>query len=306
MASGENLNFFIEASMHKTYPRLALLGCGLMGRLLSHRLLVHGYPLMVYNRTPGKAAALVEAGAQLAATPQDAARDAMAVITVVSDDNALRSVLYGPDGALTGEPVPSLIISLGTHSPDAIIELARMASEHGASLVDAPMSGSVHDAQHGTLGFMVGAEIGDLTRARPVLEAIGAEILHFGMPGTGSSAKLALNLLVGTMARGLGEAIAMLEAQQLSVTHFLTALKGSGLASPLYQRIGERYLQADTSARFSLASLEKDMQLVIAHAQALGVSHDMADAVMKPLRDMDEADKQRDYSALLSWSMRHR
>jgi 3-hydroxyisobutyrate dehydrogenase len=166
------------------------------------------------------------------------------------------------------------------------------------------MSGSVHDAKHGTLGFLVGAEMGDLTRARPVLEAMGAGILHFGMPGTGSSAKLALNLLVGTMARSLGEAIAMLEAQQLSVTQFLAALNGSGLASPLYQRIGEHYLQDDTSARFSLANLEKDMRLVRVHAEALGVSHDMADAVMKPLRDMDDIDKRRDYSALLSWSVR--
>lgn len=290
--------------MRETYPHLALLGCGVMGRLLGHRLLLQGYPLTVYNRTPNKAATLVEAGAQLATTPRDAVRDAAVVIAVVSDDSALRSVLCGSDGVLTEAPAPSMIISLGTHSPDAIIEFARTARESGTGLVDAPMSGSVHDAQHGTLGFLVGAETGDLTRARPVLEAMGAGILHFGMPGSGSSAKLALNLLVGTMARSLGEAIAMLEAQQLSVTQFLAALKGSGLASPLYQRIGERYIQGDTSARFSLANLEKDMRLVMAHAQTLGVSHDMADAVMKPLRDMDEADKQHDYSALLSWPAR--
>jgi 3-hydroxyisobutyrate dehydrogenase len=293
----------METPVRETYPHLALLGCGVMGGLLGHRLLLHGYPLTVYNRTPNKAAALVEAGAQLATTPRDAVRDAAVVIVVVSDDSALRSMLYGPDGVFTGAPAPSLIISLGTHSPDTIIEFARTAKECGSSLVDAPMSGSVHDAQHGTLGFLVGAEMGDLTRARPVLESMGSGILHFGMPGTGSSAKLALNLLVGTMARSLGEAIAMLEAQQLSVTQFLAALNGSGLASPLYQRIGERYLKGDTSARFSLANLEKDMRLVMAHAQALSVSHDMVDIVMKPLRDMDEADKRRDYSALLSWSV---
>lgn len=290
--------------MREAYPHLALLGCGVMGRLLGHRLLLHGHPLTVYNRTPNKAATLVAAGAQSATTPRDAVRDAAVVIAVVSDDSALRSVLCGSDGVLTEAPAPSMIISLGTHSPDVIIEFARTASECGTGLVDAPMSGSVHDAQHGTLGFLVGAETGDLIRARPVLEAMGGGILHFGMPGTGSSAKLALNLLVGTMARSLGEAIAMLEAQQLSVTQFLAALKGSGLASPLYQRIGERYLQGDTSARFSLANLEKDIQLVMAHAQTLGVSHDMADAVMKPLRDMDETDKQHDYSALLSWPAR--
>ena len=290
--------------MREAYPHLALLGCGVMGRLLGHRLLLHGHPLTVYNRTPNKAATLVAAGAQSATTPRYAVRDAAVVIAVVSDDSALRSVLCGSDGVLTEAPAPSMIISLGTHSPDVIIEFARTASECGTGLVDAPMSGSVHDAQHGTLGFLVGAETGDLIRARPVLEAMGGGILHFGMPGTGSSAKLALNLLVGTMARSLGEAIAMLEAQQLSVTQFLAALKGSGLASPLYQRIGERYLQGDTSARFSLANLEKDIQLVMAHAQTLGVSHDMADAVMKPLRDMDETDKQHDYSALLSWPAR--
>lgn len=286
--------------------RIALIGCGLMGTAVGHRLLGLGYPLTVYNRTPGKTASLAGAGASVRATPQDAARHAAVVITVVTDDNALRAVLYGPQGALAGTPVAPLVIDLGTHSPAAISQIAHEAGVRGASLVEAPVTGSLHDAQHGTLGFLVGAQTDHLEMARPLLEALGKSVFHFGLPGTGNSAKLAMNLLVGAMARGLSEAIAMLDAQQLSVPQFLAALDESGLASPLYRRIGERHLQGDSSARFSLANLEKDMLLARAQAQALGVSHDIANAVISRIGQMDAAFKQRDYSALISWQTRDR
>lgn len=281
--------------------RVALIGCGLLGATIGRRLLGVGYPLRIYNRTPGRTTLLADAGALVRATPVDAARDADVVLTVVTDDPALHAVLHGPQGVLTDTRVAPLVIVLGTHSPLAIARLAQEAGARGARLVEAPVTGSLHDAQHGTLGFLVGAQADDLTMARPLLEALGKSVFHFGLPGAGNSAKLAMNLLLGAMAHGLSEAIAMLDAQQLSVPQFLAALDVSGLASPLYRRIGERHLRGDSSARFSLANLEKDLLLARARAQALGVSHGAASAVIDPLGRMDAAFKHRDYSAIIAW-----
>lgn len=282
-------------------PRIALIGCGAMGTPIGHRLIGLGYRLNVYNRSSGKTASLVSAGAQASATPLEAASSCDVIVSAVTDDAAVEDVLFSRFGALSAPGPARMVIELGTHCPLAVTRIAAQAAAQGVGFIEAPMTGSVHDARQGTLGFLVGASPENLELARPLLADMGKEVFHFGLPGTGNQAKLALNLLVGVMAHGLGEAIALLNAQQLSVPTFLAALDGSGLASPLYRRIGERHLQGDTVARFSLANLEKDMLLVRDRAQALGVSHAAASAVIGPLQDMDERVKQRDYSALIGW-----
>ncbi|NHQ83821.1 NAD(P)-dependent oxidoreductase, partial [Chromobacterium vaccinii] len=113
-------------------------------------------------------------------------------------------------------------------------------------------------------------------------------------------AKLALNLLVGVMAGGLGEAIALLRAHGLAVDSFLDALDGSGLASPLYRRLGQRYLDGDHAPRFSLANLEKDLRWECEHALASGLQPRLAPALCRLLGPLDEEAKRRDYSALIA------
>lgn len=275
-----------------------------MGGAIARRLLGLGYPLNVYNRSPGKTRSLARAGAIVHATPLKAARASDVIISVVTDAAAVRDVLFGAGGALRVPHGARLVIELGTHCPEAIGAIAAEVIARGVQLVEAPMTGSVHDALHGRLGFMVGADDSALRKARPLLEEIGRSVFHFGPPGAGNNAKLALNLLVGAMAHGLGEALALLTAQHLSVPSFLDALAGSGLASPLYRRIGERYLLGDSVARFSLANLEKDMLLVRARAQALGVRHAVASAVIRPLACMDDSFKQQDYSSMLAWMVK--
>jgi len=281
-------------------PQVAVIGIGIMGNVLSRRLLELGYPVAVYNRTRSKAEALASAGAQVAATPQQAAAMAEIILTVVSDPSALSAVLFGIDGIVARKGNQRLLIDLGTNEPSAIVELSAKAVTSGFRFLEAPMAGSVHDAQHGSLTFLVGGEEASFESARPFLETLGKTAIRFGPIGCGNTAKLALNLLVGIMAKGLAEAIALLNANGLPVDIFLGALDNSGLASPLFRRIGERYLQRDFSPRFSVSNLDKDIQFLLSTAKAKGLDLPLAAKLASSLADLNPMFRRLDYSVLLA------
>lgn len=282
------------------HARVAIIGTGIMGSALGHRLLDLGYPLDVFNRTGGKALPLEARGARVHPTPRRAAEDASIVLTAVTDAEALSAVLFGSDGIAATPAAGRLLIDVGTNDPVALSRHAAEAAAAGWRFVEAPMTGSVHDAQNGTLRFLVGATDADFVEAEPFLCRLGAAALHLGPVGRGSVAKLALNLLVGVMAKSLAEAVAVLNAARIDVAAFLTALDGSGLASPLYRRIGDRYLAGDFTARFSIANLQKDVHLLHRHATGAGLALPLCAALRDALEGIEEADRGRDYSRLLA------
>ena len=295
MLAGDDLN-----SKEKIFPRVALIGCGVMGTAIGHRLSALGYPLNVYNRTCAKTDTLVKLGATAKQTPQQAAQYADIVLTVVTDDVALNAVLLEPQGVLNNDYTVPLVIDFGTHNPIALSEIAYKVKEHKTLFVEAPLTGSVHDATQGTLSFLVGAEENALSLAKPFLEKLGQTVFHFGLPGSGSIAKLAMNLLIGAMTQGLSEAIAMLNAAHLNIADFLKALNNSGLSSPLYNLIGQRYLENDFAARFSLANLERDVTLARQHAHTLSINSLIASTLAKSFKAIDTQYKNLDYSALIA------
>ncbi|MCD4501659.1 NAD(P)-dependent oxidoreductase [Chromobacterium vaccinii] len=280
--------------------RLALIGCGAMGTALGLRLLGQGWEVRVYNRSQERTAPLRDAGASAHTTPAGAVAGADWVATVLTDSAALRALLFCDQGIASVSAAGRRLVDLGTHQPTQLAALGAEAAAAGWPLVEAPMTGSVHDASHGTLHFLVGGAEADVEWASPLLWALGRGVHHLGGLGAGNTAKLALNLLVGVMAGGLGEAIALLRAHGLAVDSFLDALDGSGLASPLYRRLGQRYLDGDHAPRFSLANLEKDLRWECEHALASGLQPRLAPALCRLLGPLTEEAKRRDYSALIA------
>ncbi|AXE35910.1 NAD(P)-dependent oxidoreductase [Chromobacterium phragmitis] len=280
--------------------RLALIGCGAMGTALGLRMLAQGWTLRVYNRSPERTRPLEAAGASAYRTPAEAASGADWVATVVTDSEALRGLLFSDGGIASAPALGRRLVDLGTHRPDRLADLGAESASRGWPLVEAPMTGSVHDASHGTLHFLVGGEEADVEWASPLLWALGRGVHHLGGLGAGNTAKLALNLLVGAMAGGLGEAVALLRARGLAVDSFLDALDGSGLASPLYRRLGQRYLDGDHAPRFSLGNLEKDLRWEWEHAERSGLKPRLAPALCQLLESLPQADKLRDYSWLIT------
>jgi 3-hydroxyisobutyrate dehydrogenase len=179
--------------------RVAILGLGAMGSRMASRLIDAGLAVTVWNRTPAVAEALARTGARSAATPQAAALGAEVVISMVYDDEASRSVWLDPDdGALGGMSAGGLGIECSTLSPAHVVRLHEAAAAHGVAFLDAPLAGSRPQAEAGQLIFMVGGAVADVTRAEPVLLAMGSAVHRAGEAGAGSVVKLMVNTLFGS------------------------------------------------------------------------------------------------------------
>ncbi|MGV8908841.1 MAG: NAD(P)-dependent oxidoreductase [Propionicimonas sp.] len=253
--------------------RVAMIGLGRMGSGMAGRLLAAGHEVVVANRTPQRAAALVAAGAVLAPSPADAAAGAAAVIAMVSDDEASRAVWQGPDGALAGLERGALAIECSTLSVDWVSELATAAGDAGLRYVDAPVTGLPEAAAAGDLTLLVGADPADLAAARPVLDPLAAQILHFGPVGAGTAYKLIVNLIGAVQIAGVAEGLALAERAGLDLDQVVAALSIGQAASPQVVRNSKRMAAGDPGRDvvFSANLRRKDADYAMRLAAALGV-----------------------------------
>jgi 3-hydroxyisobutyrate dehydrogenase-like beta-hydroxyacid dehydrogenase len=265
---------------------IAVVGLGTMGSRIAGRLLDAGYDVVVWNRTAEKAKPLVERGASLAASPADAAAQSEALITMVTDPAALESV--------TAELAGVTVIQMSTVGP---ADVARLAGKLPA-LLDAPVLGSIGEAESGSLKIFVGGEESLVEQWTPLLSVLG-QPLHVGPVGAGSAAKLVANAtLVGTIGL-LGETLALGEGLGLSRDVVFEVLA----ATPLAQQ-AERRKQAvesnDYPPRFALSLARKDAELIVEAAAAAGVDLRLVPAAGSWLAEAEAAGLGGlDYSAVL-------
>jgi len=226
--------------------RIAFLGTGVMGAGMAARLMAAGHDLSVYNRTVEKTRALVEAGARLCLTPREAAQDADAIFAMVGDDEASENVWLGADGALAGEPVDdALAIECSTLSHDWVEDLADHCAGAGLTYIDCPVTGYPQMAAAGDLTLFVGAGDAELARARPLLELLSTEIIHFGPIGTGTAYKLTVNLMGSVQIAGAAEGLAMAEKAGLDLGTVGYAISKGAAASPQVIRNTERMVAGE-------------------------------------------------------------
>jgi 3-hydroxyisobutyrate dehydrogenase len=242
-----------------------------MGSGMAARILSAGHRLAVWNRRADRAAALGAEGATVAATPREAAARADVVVAMLADDEASRAVWLGPDGALASLGPGAIAIESGTVSPAWIAELALNVTAQGATLLDAPVTGSRTHAASGELRFLVGGPAEALERARPVLAAMGREIVHFGPTGSGARMKLINNFVCGVQAAALAEGVALIEAAGLNRADALGVLTNGAPGSPLVNAVGPRMAKSDYTVNFALALMDKDLRYAIDDAEDFGI-----------------------------------
>lgn len=254
---------------------VAVLGLGTMGTGLATRLVDRGIQVRVWNRTPERAEPLAEAGAFVAPHPADAVEGTSAAICVVADGEALGSVLRGPDGVLSKGPYPGVLICASTVSPEEVLQIAGDIP----SVVDVGMLGNRDHARDGELRLFVGGEEQAFNACRPLLEALGKEVVHLGALGSGMRMKLCLNLLMGIEVQALAEVTELATACGLNRQSVLKTIAGSGFASPVMafksRRLGSgRFEEPD----FRLRLMAKDLMLATKQAAAVGLSLPLATA----------------------------
>ena len=246
---------------------IAFLGLGAMGSRMAANLLKAGHRVTVWNRSPGPAEALALAGARIARTPKEAAAGAACVMVMVRDDEASRQVWLDPaTGALAGMAADALAIDSSTLSPAWVRELGRAVADRGPAFLEAPVSGTLPQAESGQLIYLVGGEPEAFQRAKPLLKAMGPAIHHVGPLGTGALVKLCTNTLLGVQATVLAELIGLLQRAGADAARALEAVAATAVWSPIATRHTRAMLAGDFAPQFPVALIEKDFRYAVAAA----------------------------------------
>src|ERR1700761_1730159 len=220
--------------------RVAFIGLGRMGHGMAGRYLDAGFAVSVWNRSKAKAEDLIARGARWATSPEDAAIDADAVVTMVADDEASRAVWLTRDGAATTMKAGTIAIECSTVSYNHAIDLARELRRRGLIYIDSPVAGLPDAAASGKLTLLVGADPSDIERARPFLVPLSTTIRHFGAIGSGTVYKLINNLMGAIQIAGIAEGLAMAEQAGLDMKLVLEAIETGVAASPQVIRHSKR------------------------------------------------------------------
>jgi 3-hydroxyisobutyrate dehydrogenase-like beta-hydroxyacid dehydrogenase len=251
-------------------PRIAFIGLGRMGHGMAGRYLEAGFTVAVWNRSRAKADDLIARGALWATSPEDAAIDADAVVTMVADDEASRAVWLGTNGAVTGMKAGTVAIECSTVSYAHALDMARELSSRGMIYIDCPVTGLPDAAAAGKLTLLVGADAADLETARPFLEPIGSTIRHFGAVGSGTVYKLINNLMGAIQIAGIAEGLAIAEQAGLDMKLVLEAIESGVAASPQVVRHSRRMAARNfASATFTAALRHKDAAYAVRLAESL-------------------------------------
>ncbi|SHM32820.1 NAD(P)-dependent oxidoreductase [Bradyrhizobium lablabi] len=250
--------------------KVAFIGLGRMGRGMAGRYLDAGFDVAVWNRSKAKAEDLIARGARWASSPADAADGADAVVTMVADDEASRSVWLGKDGAATNMKPGSLAIECSTVSHRHALDMARELRGRGLVYIDCPVTGLPEAAAAGKLTLLVGADAADLEKARIYLAPLSTTVRHFGAVGSGTVFKLINNLIGAVQIASLAEGVAIAEQAGLDMKLVAEALATGAVASPQVIRHSKRMIARDFSgASFTSALRHKDAAYAVALAESL-------------------------------------
>lgn len=243
--------------------RIAFIGTGVMGAPMAGHLARAGHQVTVYNRTRAKAEAT---GLTVADTPAAAAAGAEAVITCVGNDDDLAAVTLGTDGAFGAMADDALFIDHTTVSAD----IARRLAAARPLSVDAPVSGGQAGAEKGQLSIMCGASEAAFLRARPVMEAYAARIVHVGAPGAGQQTKMVNQICIAGVVQGLSEALRFAQASDLDLDKVFEAISGGAAQS--WQMVNRWPTMARDEFDFGFAVdwMRKDLGLALDEAKRNG------------------------------------
>ena len=250
---------------------IAFIGLGIMGSPMAVHLAKAGHQVAGYNRSPEKAAPLVDAGGRAAESIADAVSDADVVCLMVPDSPEVSDVLAGEGGVFDNAKEGTLVIDFSSIRPDVTTQLAEQAATRGLRLVDAPVSGGEAGAVNAALSIMVGGEADDFEAAKPYLDVVGKTVVHVGPSGAGQTVKAANQLIVAANIEALAEAVVFLEAFGVDTAAALEVLGGGLAGSKVLDQKKQNMLDRSFDPGVRIALHHKDLGIVTAAAREAGV-----------------------------------
>ncbi|WP_343036745.1 2-hydroxy-3-oxopropionate reductase [Flexivirga aerilata] len=279
---------------------VAFIGLGIMGNPMSVNLQRAGFAVRGYNPPPARTDALVEAGGTAAESVAAAVDGADIVCVMVPDSPDVQDVLLGDDGVFAHAAPGTLVIDFSTIRPDVTSDLAKTAQEKGFRLIDAPVSGGEAGAKSAKLSIMVGGADADFAQAQPVLNAVGATIVHVGGNGAGQTVKAANQLIVAGNIELLAEAVVFLQAHGVDLDAALDVLGGGLAGSAVLDQKRANVTSNTFDPGFRIDLHHKDMGIVTAAAREAGVALPLGAVVAQLVASARACgDGKLDHSALL-------
>jgi len=249
-----------------------------MGSGMARNLIRKGFDVSIYNRTRSKAEEVALSGGTVVESPAEVVHQADVVITMLSDPDALHSVVTGESGILETIQPGTVLIDSSTVSPPASLHIWKMLLEKEADMLDAPVFGSKKEAENGDLGFLVGGEAEVLARVQDVFDCMG-RVNHVGANGMGASAKLVVNLIMAGTLQVFQEAMVLGTRAGLDPDALLEIILSTRARSGIIEMKAPQILTRNFTPFFPLSLMAKDLRLVQESAAALGMSLPVAQAL---------------------------
>ncbi|HKX81565.1 MAG TPA: NAD(P)-dependent oxidoreductase [Nitrososphaera sp.] len=247
--------------------KIGVAGLGLMGSAIASRIAAEGFELAVFNRDSKKAEQF--SGATVARTPAELGTRCDLVITVVTDFDALQSILFGNDGLASSGNKNLLVIDASTISPLQSEHCARALRENGMQMLGMPVMGGPSAAEAGELVPMVAGPKDAYDKAKPAIDALGKTVFYVGeKDGAANVIKLALNLNIALIASAVSEGIALVRSHEIDASLFVRILNSTYFRTGLSEKKGPKMATGDFEPSFHLKNMLKDLELAAGAAQS--------------------------------------
>jgi 3-hydroxyisobutyrate dehydrogenase-like beta-hydroxyacid dehydrogenase len=258
---------------------VAFIGLGAMGSRMATNLHAAGIKLRVYNRDKAKAKPFADKGIEVADSIAAAVKGADFVVSIIADDAATRAVMLGDQGVVASAAKGTIVLDSSTNSPAMVKEVAAAATKKGIVYLDAPVSGSLAQAQGKELVFLVGGDAAGFDKAQPLFSAMGRLAKRIGATGAGATLKLINNMISATLTAALVEAAMTAEAAGLDKDATVEILSEGAAGCRLTKTKLPKMLKRDYAAQFQIALMDKDVRYYLAMAQDLDVPTPVSSAV---------------------------
>jgi 2-hydroxy-3-oxopropionate reductase len=251
--------------------KIGFVGLGIMGTPMAGHLIKAGHEVFLFN-IPSVPSTLVEAGGKLCHNGKEVAQKADIIITMVPDTPHVRAALFDTNGVAEGLTPGKIVVDMSSISPLDTKEFAKRINDLGCQYLDAPVSGGEVGAKNATLSIMVGGTEATFEKIKPVFELMGKNITLVGKNGDGQTAKVANQIIVALNIEAVGEALLFAAKAGADPAKVRLALMGGFAASKILEVHGERMIKRTFDPGFRIELHQKDLNLALSSARALGVS----------------------------------
>jgi len=251
---------------------VGFIGLGIMGKPMAGHLVAADHRVHVYNRSPKPFQELSAKGAVPCRSSREVAEKSDVIFIIVSDTPDVEAVMFGAAGLYDGLRPGSVVVDMSTISPAATREFAKRLAAKKIDMLDAPVSGGQVGAEQATLSIMVGGEAAVFERVRPYFDLMGKNIIHIGANGAGQTCKLSNQIVVAVTIEAVSEALVFASKAGVDPSKVRQALLGGFAQSRILEIHGKRMIDRNFTPGFKIGLQQKDLNLVLQTARAMGVS----------------------------------